>query len=83
MARPVVFAIVTKGSDDGTFLLGDHLTFMSDGTVLCKEAGGWLTAKDVQEGMFGLALKKDEHKLTMVAEGFRSLKAGMSGVAWG
>jgi hypothetical protein len=46
--------VVTKGSDDGTFGRGDHIWASQDGSVCCQEAGGWIEAGCVAEGMLGI-----------------------------
>lgn len=51
--------IVTKGSDNGTFLVGDHIVMNGDGTITCFEAGGWIAAEDVSEAMKGMECKVD------------------------
>lgn len=34
--------IVTKESDDGTFLVGDRISLNSDGSINCIESKGWV-----------------------------------------
>jgi molybdopterin synthase catalytic subunit len=46
--------LVTKGSDDGTFIEGDHIIFYDDGCIGCFEAGGWVVVDDVPEATKGL-----------------------------
>ena len=46
--------IVTKESDDGTFMLGDHIIFYGDGAIGCVEAGGWISIEDVEEASKGM-----------------------------
>lgn len=41
--------VVTKGSDDGTFELGDHLVKYENGDIGCKEAAGWITASEIEK----------------------------------
>jgi hypothetical protein len=52
--------IVTKASDDSTFVVGDHISFEEDGTILCTEAGGWIEAENVAEATKGMEWKHDE-----------------------
>jgi hypothetical protein len=64
--------IVTKESDDGTFLVGDHLFYYEDGTVLCKEAGGWLDKEDVAEASIGMECEDNKPYLDAIAERLQS-----------
>lgn len=52
--------IVTKGSDDGTFEVGDHITILEDGDILHREAGGWLDSSDVKESIKGMEIQVDK-----------------------
>ena len=52
--------IVTKPSDDGTFIIGDRIIFESDGSVSCIEANGWVDAADVREAMRGVEYQVDQ-----------------------
>jgi hypothetical protein len=56
--------VVTKGSDDGTLLTGDHITFYRDGSVGCKEAGGWIDKEDVESAMRGVEYTLDVEYMT-------------------
>ena len=52
--------VVTKPSDDGTFEVGDHISLCSDGaTIACKEAQGWIDAKDAADAMRGVEVIVD------------------------
>ena len=51
--------IVTKGSDDGTFEEGDHIMLHKDGSIICKEAQGWIDKDDVEEAMKGVDYQVD------------------------
>lgn len=54
--------IVTKPSDDGTFLLDDHVYLDEDGCIVCVEAGGWITKEDADEAIKGarfISMEKD------------------------
>lgn len=57
--KPGIRYIVTKGSDDGTFQKGDHIWLVSDGTVSCMEAQGWVEEEHVQEAMVGMECEPD------------------------
>lgn len=50
--------IVTVGSEDGTFLLGDKITLLKDGCIMCD--GGWIEASEVSEATAGMKIKLDE-----------------------
>lgn len=51
--------VVTKGSDDGTFEVGDHITPCRDGSIGCKEAEGWIESEDAEKAMRGVEVKVD------------------------
>lgn len=46
--------VVTKASDDGTFNVGDHIWPEQDGSISCREAGGWVDEADVPEAIKGV-----------------------------
>ena len=48
---------VTKGSADGTFIEGDTVKLLKDGSILCKEAGGWIDVEDVAAASQGMEVK--------------------------
>lgn len=39
--------VVTRGSSNGTFLCGDHITLLEDGAIFCDEAKGWFDAQEL------------------------------------
>jgi hypothetical protein len=51
--------LVTKGSDDGTFIKGDHIVFYDDGCIGCFEAAGWILVDDLPEATKGLEYTLD------------------------
>lgn len=51
--------VVTKGSDDGTFEVGDHITPCFDGAIGCREAAGWIDGEDAEKAMRGVEVKVD------------------------
>ncbi len=51
--------VVTKGSDDGTFMAGDHVRLNGDGSISCREAAGWIEAEDVPASTKGWRLELD------------------------
>lgn len=51
--------VVTKASDDGTFLIGDHIILCADGAIECREALGWMAATDVEEAITGMEIAVD------------------------
>lgn len=51
--------IVTKGSDDRSFQVGDHIHMLTTGDILCREAGGWVEATDVPEATKGMEYELD------------------------
>ena len=52
--------IVTKESDDGTFEVGDQVTLLESGDLLCMEGGGWIESSDVEEATQGMEIKIDK-----------------------
>jgi hypothetical protein len=46
--------LVTKGSDDGTFEVGDVIQLLKDDAILCRSAGGWVVPENVPEAMQGV-----------------------------
>lgn len=59
---PGIRYIVTKKSKDGTFLVGDKITLLDDGCIMC--AGGWIDAGDVAEAVIGIKAKPDKAWIT-------------------
>lgn len=65
--------IVVKGSDDGTFCVGDHLRLSTNGDVCCIEASGWIPGEVAAEAMIGMRVEVDaawiaRRKLELLAE---------------
>lgn len=52
--------IVTKGSDDGTFEVGDHIIRQVGGSILCVDARGWIDAEYVYEATQGMEIEVDQ-----------------------
>jgi hypothetical protein len=51
--------VVTKQGDNGTFEVGDHISLCVDGAIACKEAQGWIDAKDAADAMRGVEVIVD------------------------
>ena len=51
--------VVTKNSDDGTFIVGDHLIFYSNGDIGCIEAQGFIIAEEVKKATKGMEYEID------------------------
>jgi len=51
--------IVTKRSNDTSFLVGDHFTLQKNGTILCPEAQGWMEAEAVPDATKGMEYRID------------------------
>lgn len=49
MMKPNITYIVTKGSDDKTFLKGDHIKLIADGIVVCSKAKGFLLKEEFEQ----------------------------------
>ena len=52
--------IVTKASNDGTFVVGDHVWTDAYGSINCREAQGWIDSCDVAEASAGIAVEIDQ-----------------------
>lgn len=51
--------IVTKDSNDGTFVVGDKIELLHDNAVGNWTVGGWIDAVDVQEATAGMEVEID------------------------
>lgn len=51
--------IVTKDSDDGTFVVGDKVELLHDNAVGNWTVGGWIDAVDVPEATAGMEVEID------------------------
>lgn len=51
--------VVKKASDDGTFLVGDHISLSKDGSINCYEAHGWIEACEVSDAARGMEVEID------------------------
>ena len=60
--EPGIHYIVTKGSDDGTLKVGDHI-WLESGLVHCREGQGWITLADTEEAMRGVEVTVDDNWL--------------------
>lgn len=71
--------VVTRASDDGTFVVGDHLTLHVDGTIGCYEAEGWIEQSDVEQAMKGVVVEIDKkwlaNRKAMLTEELAALEA--------
>ena len=52
--------VVTRGSDDGTFEIGDHVLLDGDGALNCVEAMGWIDSEDVPDATAGMEVIIDK-----------------------
>ncbi len=52
--------IVTKGSDDGTFEVGDRIWLQPDGSIGCAQAGGWVSGCDAPAALKGMEYEVDD-----------------------
>jgi len=57
--EPGMRYIVTKGSDDGTLDVGDHIWLERD-LIHCREAQGWSAPEDTAEAMQGVEVMIDD-----------------------
>ena len=56
---PGIRYIVTRGSDDGTLEVGDHVELCDDGTIECLEAQGWVSKEDAAAALVGVTVEVD------------------------
>ena len=47
---------VTRGNS--TFRVGDHIRLEADGTIMCREASGWICAEDVTDAINGMEVEE-------------------------
>jgi hypothetical protein len=55
--------IVTRGSDDGSFEVGDQITLMKDGSLSNLQADGWLEPAEVAEAIAGMECEADSARI--------------------
>jgi len=60
--------VVTKGSNDGTFREGDHITLYPGGDIGCREAGGWINAQDAEKALEGVDMIPDPEWIQALKE---------------
>lgn len=51
--------IVTRASDDDTFVVGDRIRLYADGSIGNQQAVGWVDAEDVAEATRGMLIEVD------------------------
>ena len=55
--------IVTKGSDDGTFAVGDKVWLLDNGDLMCKpslgDLGGWIQKSTIKKCIQGMEYEVD------------------------
>jgi len=51
--------IVTKGSEDGSFEVGDHVHLDTKGCIICREAGAWIDADEAHDATLGWCIEVD------------------------
>jgi hypothetical protein len=51
--------IVTRGSADGEFCIGDRIKLQADGSIVNIDAHGWMDAEDVPAATLGMACDID------------------------
>ena len=54
-----IWYIVTYPSNDCTFVIGDHIKLESDGSIICREAQGWIDAEDAGQAEQGMQCQED------------------------
>jgi hypothetical protein len=71
--EPGIHYIVTKGSDDGTLKVGDHI-WLEDNLVHCREASKrltgrvpWITMGDIDKALQGVEVTVDSNWLATSA----------------
>lgn len=55
--------LVTKDSNDTTLQVGDHIYLDNDGTLICREAGGWIKKEHVAESLDGAEIEVDHAEI--------------------
>jgi len=70
------YKIVTKGSDDGTFIKGDHIIIYDNGDIGCLEAGGFILANEVPYATKGMLCEIDKEYINRKKQNLKAkLKA--------
>lgn len=69
--------VVTRASRNGEFKIGDHVWLETDGAIMCREAGGWMPAEDVEEATEGWAIELDQKWLAENRKKLEELLAGL------
>lgn len=52
--------IVTRASKNKEFIVGDHITVLPGGSIICREAGGFIVKEDVAEATEGWEIEIDK-----------------------
>ena len=60
--QPGIVHVVTKGSNDGTLEVGDHI-WLERGLVHCREAQGWIDPGDADKALQGVEVAVDSQWL--------------------
>lgn len=55
--------IVTKGSDDGTLMIGEHVWLDNGGCLQSREGQGWIDPENVAEVLIGVEVAIDREWL--------------------
>ena len=63
--------VVTKDSDDGTFVVGDKIELLHDNAIGNWTVGGWIDEVDVQEATAGMEVEIDTVCLNMKKDSLR------------
>ena len=58
--KPGIKYIVTKGCDEETLVLNDHIELQQNGDLMCREAGGWINSENVDSALEGLEFVVDK-----------------------
>ena len=57
--QPGVRYVVTRDSNNREFQCGDHIWLADDGSIICREAMGWMPEEDVADATEGMEVAID------------------------
>lgn len=55
--------LVVRGSDDGTFEVGDSVVLKADGSIDCLQGQGWISSADAKEASAGMRVVLDVQRI--------------------
>jgi len=75
--------LVTHQSRNGEFQVGDRIRLVSDGSITCVDAEGWMPAEDLHEATAGMQVTLDLTEVTRLRAGLVAELATLDALAGG